>query len=499
MRTQSPYRIAFAMIVGCLGFLSSHGQTVYTNVLNHVAHDSRPAFEVVGDYYYVANTLNIWPYSQMQYVKIDTNGTVLDTLEIVWDHTEVFPAGCPKCLDYHNGVLYHAYSDFVASDGVSDSAVAIFTKLSLDLSDTIVTKYYQPINSRSSDIKELVFDTDSTFIIGAVDAYYLPDSTFKYRTLIARLDTNFNVLWETLILDTDMSRNFGVSPEDIVVDAYGTILVTGSPAWGAMVNEAFAARLNRFTGQLLWRKTYTGTIGTRGMNAADHGDGTYRYVQSWITDEPKAHHLYHIGILDTSGNIISERVYGKDNRTQTANDLVRLSDGNYYCAGVTHQFTGLGFKFTPSLDSLWMLNYRYGASSNTCYLEMFQEDSSGMIVHNGWVTHNQLDNWLFRVDKNGCQVSNCRLNIEEHENEQSPWRIFPNPSDGWVTLDHPNIAHFGVLHIEVYDALGQLVLKRNHSQGTPISFRLETSGLYVIQILPEHTNAERYQTTLIVH
>lgn len=478
--------------------LPAIGQTVYTNRVNHVAHNTRPAFEIVGDYYYVANNLNISPYSQMQYVKLDTLGNVLNTLNILWDPNYVFPSNCPKCLDYHHGVLYHAYSN----GKTRDSAAIILSKVRLDLSDTVLTQYYPTINGHGLDIKDLEFDSDSTFIIAAIDAFYTGDSApqavFKFNTLVARLDTNFNILWETIIPDTDPNRNFGVFPEDIVIDAYGSILVTGTPAWVAQVSEAFAARIRISDGHLYWRKSYTGNLGIRGMNAFDHGDGTYRYVQDWITDVNNAYHLYEIGILDTAGIIISSKQYGSTNQTHTANDLIRLKDGNYYCAGVTHQFKGLGFKFTPNLDSLWMKQFSYGPVSNTCYLEVFKEDSSGMIAHTGWVTSNRVDNWIFRIDTKGCTVSNCDIGIPENPVLDERWEVFPNPSTGPFTIYHPEMETLGPLVVQIHNMEGRLVYDGDHVEGEPIQLQLDVAGEYQVIIAKQNREVIGLQKVLIL-
>lgn len=476
--------ILFGLIGSC-----AFGQVPYTNVVNHLAHNSRPALEIVGDYYFVANNLNTAPWT-LDYTKLDTNGTVIQRFSYVVDSAQ-FPSNCPKCLDYHNGVLYHGYTDFISVIPGTDTSAIILCKVKPDLSDTIMTRYYPTLQGHGLDIKALEFDSDSTFIIAATDAYYTGDSApqavFKFNTLVARLDTSFNILWETIIPDTDPNRNFGLNPEDIVVDSYGTLLVTGTPYWVGWVNEAFAARLNNKSGQLLWRKNYNGDMGIQGMNAFDHGDGTYRYVQNWLTNPNDYYHQLHIGILDTAGNIIADSVYGKPNKGHAIHELIKLKDGNYYCGGVTNLGLekGLGFKFSPQLDSLWMRNYRYGSVNNTCYLEVFKEDSSGMIAHTGWVTSNQLDNWIFRIDTYGCDTSNCGLNIPENFRPDERWTVYPNPSRGEFVIDHPEIEVLGPLIVQVFDLQGRRVHDGDYEGGRAIQLELETSGEYQILITTE--------------
>jgi hypothetical protein len=476
----------------CFLGLGLKAQTPYTNVINYIAHNGRPSIEVGGiNTYYVANILNIWPDSYMQYAKLDTNGNVLDTLTILWDPTKVFTGNCPKCLHLKNGVLYHAYNDFISNVPGNDTVAVILAKIKPDLSDTIYHKYYAPKIGRATEARAMVFDTDSTFILTSISAYYTgdtaPNAQFKFNVLVSRIDTAFNVLWETIIPDSDSTRNYGHSPGDITLDSYGTMLVTGSPYSQIRQNEAFAARLRVSNGQLLWRRVDTGAMGIQGMYAVDHGDGTYRYVQNWLDDpDPvfKGFHKLHVGILDTNGNILQDKAYGMEEREHVAVDLIKLKDGNYYTAGTSYYWNpkGLGFKFTPNLDSLWMRWYWHDTITDFSQLDAFKEDSSGMIVHTGWHASGKLYNWLFRIDTRGCDTSNCNISIYEEPDIDTRWQVFPNPSSGPVTIDHPELYAQGTINIQVMNMQGAIIHNQDYAPSEPIPLQIPTSGSYYVII-----------------
>lgn len=485
----------FLTLIFCLFWLGAFSQTPYTNVINYIAHNGRPSIEVGGvNTYYVANVLNIWPDSYMQYAKLDTNGNVLDTLTIKWDPTKVFTGNCPKCLHLKNEVLYHAYNDFISNVPGNDTVAVILAKVKSDLSDTIYHKYYAPKIGRATEARAMVFDTDSTFVLSAINAYFtgdtVPNAQFKFNVLVTRFDTAFNVLWETIIPDSDSTRNFGHVPGDIVLDDYGTILVTGSPFFFIRYNEAFVARLRVSDGQLLWRRVDTGSMGIQGMYAVDHGDGTYRYVQNWLVDTVKRHHEFYIGVLDTNGNILQDKAYGQPERRHIAVDLIKLRDGNYFAGGNSFWYAekGLGFKFTPNLDSLWMRWYWHDTISDLCNVDAFKEDSSGMIVHTGWYVKtfnnptNLLYNWLYRIDTRGCDTSNCNISIYEEPEIDTRWQVFPNPSSGPITIDHPELYAQGTINIQVMNMQGVIIHNKEYAPTEPIPLQIPTSGSYYVII-----------------
>lgn len=479
-------------LVGLIFTIEGAAQTAYLNVLNQFAHNSRPSLEVVGNTYYVANNLNT-SFQTLDYVQLDTNGTVLNRLTYQADSTQL-PSNCPKCLHYENGTLYHAYTDWIANIPGLDTIATVLCKINPDLNDTILTRYYYPTASKGLEIRDLEFDSDSTFIITGTSLHYrFGDSTqgFKYKILVARLDTAFNVLWETNILDRDPSRVYGVTPEDIVIDSYGSLVITGTPYWTGFYDEAFMIRLNLEDGQFLWRTTFHGDFGIEGMNSVDNGNGTYTYVQNWRTSTNQAEHQLHIGIIDTSGLVLQDTAYGSQDKLLATHDLIRLQDSSLYCAGITvaNYERGFGFKFSEDLDSLWMRTFKHPSISRNHYLELFEQDLSGRIVHTGWTSQNRIDNWLFRIDTQGCTVSNCDISIDEYDQLDPRWSGFPIPSTGPLTIDHPELSSFSSVAIQVFDLAGKKVFAEIHDCAQPISINIEAPGQYQVLIGDENLKA----------
>ncbi|KAB2807692.1 T9SS type A sorting domain-containing protein [Phaeocystidibacter luteus] len=332
-----------------------------------------------------------------------------------------------------------------------------------------------------------------TFIAGT-------DSTlpgyYKTESLITKLDTNLNVLWELSIPDPDSSRDYGHSPSKIIINNDGTAFIIG-PDHAFHVSsyrESFVAKVRLSDGHLLWRKTFTHPRGFRGMYAADNGDGTLRFVRSTYQSTGQFHTLLSVGIIDTAGNILNEKEYGWKNSIIVSDDLIKLDDGNFYCSGEYQRNRGFGFKFSPNLDSLWMVNYDYPFNVGLSVPDAFIQDSSGMIAHTGWTvltidSVTDVYNWLFRVDTRGCTVSNCDISIYEHTQLDPRWRGFPIPSTGPLTIDHPELARFGSVAIQVFDLAGRKVYAQIHDCNQAISINIEAPGQYQVLIGDENLNA----------
>ncbi|MEZ4910895.1 MAG: T9SS type A sorting domain-containing protein [Saprospiraceae bacterium] len=92
--------------------------------------------------------------------------------------------------------------------------------------------------------------------------------------------------------------------------------------------------------------------------------------------------------------------------------------------------------------------------------------------------------FLFKYDKNGCRIDNCRMvdntdSDSDRENNITNFKIYPNP-----TLDVLNIEHIynrEDLDFSIIDYLGKIVMKGHLSQGlSEVDVSLLNSGLYVM-------------------
>ena len=102
-----------------------------------------------------------------------------------------------------------------------------------------------------------------------------------------------------------------------------------------------------------------------------------------------------------------------------------------------------------------------------------------------------------RVSLNNCtRESNCITYVSVDEfNEEYSFELFPNPTDGFINLEHKG--YIGRVHVEVFDLLGRSVLKTilDTNIDTKIEVKQLKSGIYNVFINTE--NSEMIQKLII--
>jgi hypothetical protein len=155
-------------------------------------------------------------------------------------------------------------------------------------------------------------------------------------------------------------------------------------------------------------------------------------------------------ILNPAGNII----------TDTANWVL-----------VTDTFTsrtGGGEKF------ITIGNFNTAATSDT-------------LLYNPTGDHNYNFAYYYIDDVSVIALDSIPSGVEEAEQNQGTYNIYPNPSNGTFTIAH-TLHTNQMAHVEVYDLLGQRILTKHFSGSAPLEVDLTgvSSGLYTVRILVDN-------------
>ena len=440
----------------------------FLDTIYDLAHNARSSFSLLPSGNIIFSGMNNDNPSLYQYAKLDQQGKVLDSLNLQYNPDDYFLANCKKGLVVNRNKIYNSYTNFHSRDSI----YVILSKLSLSPLDTLETKLYYADRSiyTATHSISMTLDSDSTFLLSGYLARWVqqPDSVLKYDLFLTRFDTALNVIWETIVPgDSVYGRRYGPIGTDILLDSYGGILVTGNEFFYPFLEIGFAARFDR-QGNHLWYKEYNGNMGMSGMYCVDNGDGTYQYVQNWWTTTTGGQNDLHVGRMDTMGNILTNQRFGKVQRTQFAQDLIRTRDGNFYISGIGYwgNFHSFGFKFTPQGDSLWYRTYHHDDSLDLAYVENFQEDADSNLVHFGYHGDNVnprpgngIFSWLYRTDQHGCIFEDCQLSQEELK-ALPRLGLYPNPAPGGrFFVERP--ANGRPAMLEIYNASGALLESHN--------------------------------------
>jgi len=458
-----------------------------------------------GDYLIAGSDLS--NIRAIQFGRFDSLGGILSLKTYDYTSDSIYRSiPCFSCLEENGGRIYFAQYDLVRSD----SALTRFTKLDGNL-DTVMTKKLLEFQGAMPVGCDLKFDTDSTFLISGY--LYRNTSRNKYDLWVGRFDTLFNPLWQLRIEDSLAYMNGGYFGEDLVVDAYGSLLVSGKAtgrdptALNQFVHYSYAARIDRISGQLFWLKHFKGALGSKNLHAIDNEDGTYSFARMQILGYEQGssninRSQTHFGLLDTSGQILTDTTISPEVYEFNFTDLIRLKDGNLYLSGeytIPYGYGIAGYKIGPSGDSIWLRRYRHEDSLDMHYVWRFFETSDSNIVHLGsfidrnnsirqdWIQYF----WLLRTDKHGCDSPGChRIGLPQLDlNSTSHFSLFPNPTTDYAILQWGWLEQGleGSGEVQLYDATGKVLWSQSKVVWTENQLSIPVSvfgpGVYYLRVL----------------
>jgi hypothetical protein len=322
-------------------------------------------------------------------------------------------------------------------------------------------KYYpSPIveyQGGTPEVHDFVFDTDSTFIVTGL--LFRHTNYNKYDCWVAKFDTAFNPIWELRIPDMIPGMNGGYYGDDLVIDQYGSCLVTGRTnhyvPTQSNSDHSFAARVDLQTGALKWFYPFNQDLGSQNIAALDNGDGTYSFARMeilgfWPNTNNYAYPTrMRFGRIDTSGSVVYDTATGPELPYFRFEDLIRTSDGNFYVAGdiqiLPGSFPITAYKFTPQGDSIWMRSYYHlNDSADRNHIWAVQEAPDSGFLHMGQLI--DFDNdiapvriqhfYMLKTDQYGCLQKGCQnIGLEEVGPLEAELRVYPNPTTGVLHLE----------------------------------------------------------------
>jgi len=216
-------------------------------------------------------------------------------------------------------------------------------------------------------------------------------------------------------------------------------------------------------------------------NGADYNFGTTRFNSNGMVDNT----FGTAGIVNTSLGSGDDDPYG----------LVVQRDGKILVAGAS--FNGANFDFASvrylangSMDNTYgnagKVITSLGSGSDYCNAILLQADNK--VVLAGYSANGINDDVAL------LRYSNVLLGITKNNSSQNDWIIYPNPGEGVLQLK--NITSFRVDKVEVYNALGELVLIENTVGDTCMQIDLakQPKGIYWIRVYTQNPiSCLRYQ------
>jgi len=271
-------------------------------------------------------------------------------------------------------------------------------------------------------------------------------------------------------------------------------------------SKQFISRFRYNDGLRLWTSVYqVPEYESRGaVNAEVLPNGNYLFAGSKRSATGRQPMVGEINRIN--GDTLWTRVYLPTDSVYEPYNFKRLSSGEYILVGETRadvipSFPGWGINdnlaFMMKLDSeynlLWKRiyypeNYAQAVTSPAyCHLNDFVENDDGGITALGMVfTYTGIgpqsgfvqDSWLMRVDREGCLVSGCAVDITEHENEKHLF-VYPNPANEQLNIQFPHIDKWKV---SIYNMQGALAKEEQYNQLLQYSMDVQelNEGVYIL-------------------
>ncbi len=483
------------LVILFFSFFSMRSQTPFNRSHSGVGGNNLTELLITPKGYLVASENNSNPH-QLDLIGFDFEGHLVDTVSYSFNHVTAGIENCGKCLKEKNGSIFYGQMHVERAD----SAYVQFIRFDSDLNIKDTSRYFIGFPYSSLQIHALEFDTDSTFLVTGLAFRKKPPLLGKYDLLVAKFDTAFNLIWETIEPDSRPNEHLGYIGQDILVDCYGTAIISGYGKYSNS-NVGLCARINPVNGQILWLKKYPGTISQGAMFTVDNQNGTFQFCQNEATARRSNGSVRYtrlrVGKIDTNGSIITYKDIGPPNQFVIQTDLIPTSDGNYYTSGfifLNGYYNSFGLKFAPNGDSLWMRYYHYDDYQDHSQIDIFHETPDSGFVHAGYYadlfqsSSFVVSTWLLKTDKYGCDSSGCHKVDLFKAHVPGLLEVYPNPSNGSFRLQWT----YGppeTFELTIQDITGKVIYKDNNVFLSELEYAVDLAdnppGIYFLNLTLE--------------
>jgi uncharacterized delta-60 repeat protein len=329
-------------------------------------------------------------YSDFFLIKTDANGN------IIWAKTYGGIYG-----DRASSVQQTSDGGYIVAGATASfgAGYAFLVKTNAD-GNIIWAKTYGGIYS---DYAYSVQQTSDGGYILAGGTYYL--GAGSYDIFLIKTDADGNIIWAKTYGGTGWDYAFSVQQT-----SDGGYIVAGlTTSFGAGSWDIFLIKTDA-NGNIIWAKTYGGTIYDGAYSVQQTSDGGY-IVAGWTYSFGGAYDIFLIK-TDADGNIFWAKTYG-GTYWDSAYSVQQTSDGGYIVAGTTLSF-GAGswdiflIKTDANGNVIWAKTY--GGTSDDHAFSVQQTSDGGYIV--AGVTYSfgagSADILLIKTDANG-NIGSCSI------------------------------------------------------------------------------------------
>ncbi len=428
-------------------------------------------------------------------------------------------------IKLHNGnyLAYGLYYNSKSSSNELSGVDACIIEYSSN-GDTICTKVF-PYLRDYSDIGGFVQLRDHSFaFVCFLTGIHREISAYR----IVRLDTNYNVVSDSLYYDSDNN----ISPKPLAYYGAiektedGAILIGGNKYTGQADTTERALIFKVDTvGRVVWEKTFYPNEDdfTCITSIQKLKDGNYLAVgffDSRYFLDPGIESYVFLVKFNSDGETIWKKFFYKF-RYQFFFDVEEFNNGDILLAGQMDQLDGVNgyegkavlFCINTKGNIKWTRQYhnppniKYNEVDESYFSDVFIADNNRILALGNILTNDSRfpynngtdqDFIFLYADSLGCiDPSNCAVTLVEHVPVVPKYfYVYPNPSSTNIHFS-TNLEFTNESKLSIYNALGQLVHQvHNLTNDTSIELSTFSKGIYFVEL--QQGEGERFTQRLVV-
>jgi hypothetical protein len=424
------------------------------------------------------------------------NGSKFSTLKLsssgdtIWSCVANFGVKSPNRL---SAVIEANDGNFVVA-GVStnfngDYSNALIVKLNKNTGDTLWLKKIGLV-----DTSEYFYAIKQTknygFILSGSRIIEDPVGTgYQSDVYLVKTDSMGIVEWERTFVAPEADWITSIE----IADDGGFMLLGCTRTFGAGGQSMYLIKTDSL-GNLLWQKTYGGTLEDWGLAMTKLQDGNY--VLAGTSQINSEDYMSTIIKVNNQGEVIWYKDYKGLFKGQEFTGVKELSSGNIVVCGHTKGDTSGIISFfgivkvlsTEDGSIVWEKQYDYynNEPNKDQYIYSIDICKDGGLILAGMARNLNFDNaspqnsmWVVKTDciGNDSIWDNAACPIKtDTPDTMIPFNLYPNPSTGAVTLDYFIPQNAQNQSVSFYDATGKLVQKVDFTGEGQIQLNIDCSG-----------------------
>lgn len=349
--------------------------------------------------------------------------------------------------------------------------------------DTLWTRTY---GGESIDAAiEMKSTSDGGFIMTGYTFSFGAGSSDVY---VIRTDSSGQVLWQ---------KTFGGTLNDIghaiVETADGGFVIAGeTESFGVGNRDIYLLRINA-DGDLQWSFAYGG-MDYEAANAVTLSQNGDIAIAGYTRGDGAGAEDFLLLLTDDKGEMKWARTYGGP-EDETAKAIITTPDDGFLMTGYARSFS------TGGLDVYLVRTDSMGISGCDQTVESFStqnitttEDTPASVISYGTVIKQRptLSGRTNTTVSDPCAI----LNTDSGEGIEEPFSIYPNPANDVLYINSPQASITGTCMVNLFDTFGRRVLHRRIDAGDDtIALTSLPPGVYVVSIF---NGRETFARTIVI-